>query len=84
MTYASTNGPAARGFFNKVPEVTAIFWIIKILATTVGETGADYLIFRLGLGLPLTSVLMAGVLALILGFQFRTDRYRPWVWPCPG
>lgn len=82
MTYASTNGPAARGFFNKVPEVTAIFWIIKILATTVGETGADYLIFRLGLGLPLTSVLMAGVLALILGLQFRTDRYRPWVyWP---
>lgn len=28
---------------NKVPEVTLIFWTIKILSTTVGETGADYL-----------------------------------------
>lgn len=80
MTHASTAAPTARGIFNKVPEVTAAFWAIKIMATTVGETGADYLIFRMGLGLPLTSALMAGVLAVILGLQFRTDRYRPWVY----
>lgn len=74
--------PAAIGRFNKVPEVTAYFWAIKIMATTVGETGADYLIFRMGLGLPLTSILMSVVLAVVLGLQFRTDRYRPWVyWP---
>lgn len=78
MTHALTT----REVFNKVPEVTAFFWAIKIMATTVGETGADYLIFRMGLGLPMTSLLMAGVLAVILGLQFRTDRYRPWVyWP---
>ena len=35
---------------NKVPEVTLTFWIIKILATTVGETGADYLAVNAGLG----------------------------------
>ncbi|MDO5370971.1 hypothetical protein [Paracoccus sp. (in: a-proteobacteria)] len=82
MTRALTSTPATGGVFNKVPEVTAAFWAIKIMATTVGETGADYLIFRMGLGLPLTSVLMSAVLAIVLGLQFRTDRYRPWVyWP---
>ena len=71
-----------RDAFNKVPEMTAIFWAIKIMATTVGETGADFLIFRMGWGLPMTSAIMAGVLALALVLQFRQDRYRPWVyWP---
>ena len=35
---------------NKVPEVTLIFWIIKIMSTTVGETGADYLAVHVGRG----------------------------------
>lgn len=69
-----------RSAFNKVPEVTAIFWAIKIMATTVGETGADYLIFQWELGLPMTSALMAVVLAGILWLQFRQDRYRPWIY----
>lgn len=51
----------------KVPIViTLYFWIIKILATTVGETGADFLIFNLHFGLPNTSLLMGGVLAGVL------------------
>ena len=69
-----------RSAFNKVPEVTAIFWAIKVMATTVGETGADYLIFQWGLGLPATSALMSVVLVAILWLQFRQDRYRPWVY----
>lgn len=82
MAHQITSLPTAQGIFNKVPEVTAFFWAIKIMATTVGETGADYLIFKAGLGLPLTSVLMSAVLVIVLGLQFRTDRYRPWVyWP---
>lgn len=80
-TYVSA-APAARATYNKVPEVTAFFWAIKIMATTVGETGADFLIFNMHLGLPLTSLLMSLVLVGILIVQFRTDRYRPWVyWP---
>lgn len=35
---------------NKVPEVTAVFWMIKVLATTVGETFADFLNINLNLG----------------------------------
>jgi len=40
---------------NRVPEITIFFWIIKILATTVGETAADFLSEKLGLGLTVTS-----------------------------
>jgi uncharacterized membrane-anchored protein len=47
-----------REMLNKVPEITLAFWIIKILATTVGETAADLLSSTLGLGLPVTSVIM--------------------------
>jgi hypothetical protein len=37
-----------RSMFNKVPEVTLAFWIVKILSTTVGETAADYLAVNIG------------------------------------
>ena len=40
----------ARRMFNKVPEVTFYFWVIKIMCTTIGETAADYLNDNLGFG----------------------------------
>lgn len=67
----------ARVLFNKVPEVTIFFWIIKILATTVGETAADYLNETLGLGLTTTTIVMSVGLAITLFFQFRARRYVP-------
>lgn len=51
------NSPV-RAMLNKVPEITLTFWLIKILATTVGETAADFLNFNLGIGLTNTSLLM--------------------------
>lgn len=63
---------------NKVPYVTIYFWIIKILATTVGETGADFLNIRMGLGLNGTSVVMTVLLAIFLFIQMRSERYVPW------
>jgi uncharacterized membrane-anchored protein len=65
---------------NKVPEVTLYFWIIKILATTVGETGADFLNFNLHFGLIGTSLAMSALLAIFLFMQFRTMRYVPWLY----
>jgi uncharacterized membrane-anchored protein len=65
---------------NKVPEVTLYFWIIKILSTTVGETGADYLAVHAGLGTIVTDALMATLLALALLLQLRFRRYVPWVY----
>ena len=63
-------------FLNRVPEITLLFWIIKILATTVGETAADFLNFRLHFGLGGTSWVMSALLALVLAAQFRAP-------PCP-
>lgn len=65
---------SARTMLNKVPEVTLVFWVIKILATTVGETAADFLIFNRHLGLSLTTYLMSAMLIVALAAQFRTRR----------
>ena len=62
---------------NKVPEVTAYFWIIKVLCTTVGETAADYLNAALGLGLTNTTYVMAVALGGVLVAQFLLRRYVP-------
>ncbi len=62
---------------NRVPEVTGTFWIIKVLATTVGETAADYLSVNLKFGLAVTSYVMSGVLLIALLNQFRVKRYVP-------
>ncbi|CAN5312510.1 membrane protein [soil metagenome] len=62
---------------NKVPQVTLAFWVIKILATTIGETGADYLAFKMGLGVVGTAAVMTGLLLVALVFQFRARRYSP-------
>ncbi len=66
-----------RRMLNKVPEVTIFFWLIKIMATTVGETAADYLNVNLGFGLTWTTVVMAVLLAGALAWQMRRDRYAP-------
>ena len=66
-----------RRMLNRVPEVTGSFWIVKVLATTVGETAADYLSVNLNLGLSVTSYVMSGVLLIALLNQFRLKQYIP-------
>lgn len=83
MTTDPTSRTAAlsgRELLNKVPEVTAFFWIIKILCTTVGETVADFLATNLNLGLTNTTYVMGALLAVALITQFRSRRYRPAVY----
>jgi uncharacterized membrane-anchored protein len=64
--------------FNRVPKVTVDFWLIKLMAVTMGETAADYLAVNMGLGLTMTSLIMAGILVLALIAQFAQKRYVPW------
>ncbi|MES2385568.1 MAG: hypothetical protein V4593_13555 [Pseudomonadota bacterium] len=68
------------GMLNKVPEVTIFFWIIKIMATTVGETAADFLNVNLNLGLTKTSMVMGSLLLVALFLQIRARRYIPWIY----
>jgi uncharacterized membrane-anchored protein len=66
---------------NKVPQVTIWFWIVKIMATTVGETAADLLSVNLKLGLTVTSWIMSIVFVVFLILQVRALDYRaPLYW----
>jgi len=80
MSAAAIVPTTARQMLNKVPEVTAAFWVIKIMATTVGETGADYLAVHVGLGTAVTGGIMAALLLSVLVVQLRSDRYVPWTY----
>lgn len=67
----------------KVPLITATFWVIKVLSTTVGETFADFLAVDVGLGPAITDIAMLVVLTIALTVQLRKTRYTPWIyWLC--
>jgi repeat uncharacterized protein DUF347 len=54
---------------SKVPEVTLIFWIIKIAATTLGETGGDAVSMSMGLGYFVGTIVFAAVFLVAVGTQ---------------
>jgi uncharacterized membrane-anchored protein len=72
-------GPTSLGrtMMNKVPEITIYFWIIKILCTTVGETGADNLATSQHLSLATLTYYAGSVLLVVLVFVFLFKRYVP-------
>ncbi|MFD0577121.1 COG4705 family protein [Dactylosporangium darangshiense] len=73
----------SRDWLTKVPAITAVFWVIKVLSTTIGETFADYLAVNVGLGPAVTDVIMLALLVGALVVQFRTRQYTPWIyWLC--
>lgn len=61
----------------KVPEVTVLFWVLKILATTLGETGGDALSMSLNLGYLLSTVIFAVVFAGAVLFQILAKTFHP-------
>ena len=68
----------ARSLARKVPQVTIIFWVIKILSTGMGETTSDYLVRTID---PIVAVLLGGAcFAAALILQFVVRRYIPWVY----
>lgn len=81
---ALTHGPGfalrEAGDRNRVPKVTVDFWVVKLLAVTVGETAADFLAGNMGLGLTATSLIMSGILVVALVMQFAQKRYVPWTY----
>ncbi|MGI8504169.1 MAG: COG4705 family protein [Hassallia sp.] len=62
---------------NKVAKVTIFFWIMKIIATTLGETAGDFISMSLGLGYYIGFAITFAILAILLFFQIQSDRYRP-------
>ena len=62
---------------NKLPQITVMFWVLKIAATTLGETGGDLLAQTLHLGYATASMLFLTVFAVSLTIQLRARRFHP-------
>ncbi len=73
-TYTNRQGEE---WISKVPQATAVFWIVKILATTVGETGGDALSMTLKFGYAVATLIFLALFAITLTMQVRSDRYNP-------
>jgi uncharacterized membrane-anchored protein len=65
---------------SKVPQVTLMFWIIKIFATTLGETGGDAVTMTLNLGYAVGSLIFLAFFAVALAGQVTAKRYHPFVY----
>ncbi|MEW2514814.1 hypothetical protein [Streptomyces sp. NPDC046870] len=76
-TTAEARTRSGRLMLNKVPEVTIWFWVIKILCTTVGESFADWINMKLGVGLVNTAWIFTAVFVVVLALQLRLKRYVP-------
>ncbi len=72
--------PVSEQHASKVPEVTLGFWIIKILATTLGETGGDTLSMTLDLGYLVSSAIFLSALVLLVGIQIAAKKFYPFLY----
>ncbi|HEX2723366.1 MAG TPA: hypothetical protein VHM24_10630 [Gemmatimonadaceae bacterium] len=63
--------------WSKVPEVTLTFWIIKIAATTLGETGGDAVSMSMDLGYLVGTAIFAVLFAVAVAFQISAKRFHP-------
>lgn len=68
---------ASKAALSKVPEVTLAFWVVKIFATTLGETGGDAFSMSMGLGYLVSTGLFAAVFAIAVYAQIRAARFHP-------
>jgi uncharacterized membrane-anchored protein len=65
---------------SKVPEVTLVFWLIKIAATTLGETGGDTVSMTLGLGYLVGTAIFATLLVAFVAVQIAAPRFNAWLY----
>jgi uncharacterized membrane-anchored protein len=73
-----TRGPDH--YASKVPEVTLGFWIIKILATTLGETGGDTVTMTMDLGYLAGTVIFLSALVVLVGIQIAAKKFHPFLY----
>ncbi len=65
---------------SKVPALTLIFWIIKILATTLGETAGDALSMSMNLGYLLSTFIFAGIFFIAVAAQIKAKQFHPYLY----
>lgn len=70
----------AKNSLSKVPEVTLAFWIIKILATTLGETGGDAVSMTMNLGYLVGTVIFAAIFLVAVIAQIKVSGFHPFIY----
>ncbi|OOG57568.1 hypothetical protein [Polaromonas sp. C04] len=65
---------------SKVPEVTLIFWIIKIAATTLGETGGDAVSMSMNLGYLVATAIFATIFLIAVVAQIKAKAFHPFLY----
>jgi uncharacterized membrane-anchored protein len=65
---------------SKVPQLTFIFWIIKIAATTLGETGGDAVSMSMNLGYLISTAIFAVIFLTMVIIQIKTLNFRPFIY----
>jgi uncharacterized membrane-anchored protein len=70
----------AKAVLSKVPEVTLVFWIIKIAATTLGETGGDALSMSLNVGYALSTIIFLVPFFVLVALQIRAKAFHPYLY----
>src|SRR3954464_3420480 len=65
---------------SKVPEVTLLFWVIKIAATTLGETGGDAVTMSMNLGYLIGTLIFAAIFLIAVVIQIKARRFHPVVY----
>lgn len=85
VTYAGRSGlstsknESSKELWGKAPEATLVFWVIKILATTLGETGGDAVTMSMNLGYLVGTAIFAAVFILAVGLQIAAKKFHPFL-----
>ena len=79
MTNQTTN-TIINNTITKVPEITLVFWIIKIIATTLGETGGDALSMSMSLGYLISSFIFGAIFIIAVILQIRAKKFNPYLY----
>lgn len=77
MRSTPSTDPTAFDAPSKVPQVTLFFWVLKIAATTLGETGGDAVSMSMGLGYLAATAIFAAIFVAAVAAQIRAERFHP-------
>lgn len=80
MSLTENEAASTQHALSKVPELTLLFWVIKILATTLGETAGDAVSMSMNLGYLLSTGIFAGLFLLMVTAQIRADKFHPFLY----
>ena len=80
MPIQQNNTLSAGNALSKVPALTLIFWVIKILATTLGETAGDAMSMSMNFGYLLSTLIFSGLFLAAVITQIKTSKFHPFLY----